>query len=110
MPNLRPTLARRPDLVVGIPVARAIFRLAFVMPSARFQLNEIPGPSFMALIMRSDGLGVKSRRQLGDGQRRRIHDISVDAHYSNRPDRRRRKRTACPQPDQFATGTSMLNG
>lgn len=43
MPNILPTLFRRPDLVVGMPVALAIFLFAEVMPSALFQLNESPG-------------------------------------------------------------------
>ena len=38
--NIFPTLFLRPDLVVGIPVALAIFFFADVMPSARFQLKE----------------------------------------------------------------------
>lgn len=32
-----------PDLVVGMPVAFDIFRLAFVIPNARFQLKDNPG-------------------------------------------------------------------
>ena len=43
IPNILPTLFRRPDLVVGMPVALAIFLFAEVMPSALFQLNESPG-------------------------------------------------------------------
>lgn len=43
IPNIFPTLFLRPDLVVGIPVALAIFLFADVMPSARFQLKERPG-------------------------------------------------------------------
>ena len=38
-----PILARRPCLVVGIPVAFAILRLAADMPVALFQLNDSPG-------------------------------------------------------------------
>lgn len=48
MPNMRPILARRPERVVGIPVDFANFRLAAVIPTARFHENVKPGPSFMA--------------------------------------------------------------
>lgn len=47
MPRMRPSSERRPDRVVGIPVAREILRFAAVTPSARFQENENPGPNFM---------------------------------------------------------------
>lgn len=40
---LRPILAWRPCRVVGIPVYRAIRRLAVETPSARFQLKDSPG-------------------------------------------------------------------
>ncbi len=43
---MRPSFALRPCRVVGMPVALAIFRLAFVMPKALFQLKESPGISF----------------------------------------------------------------
>jgi hypothetical protein len=46
MPKIRPSFERRPARVVGTPVARAILRLAAVRPTARFQLNDRPGPSF----------------------------------------------------------------
>ncbi len=42
MPNIFPNLLRLPDLVVGMPVTFEIFRFAFVMPSARFQLKDRP--------------------------------------------------------------------
>jgi hypothetical protein len=45
--KIRPNFARRPLRLVGIPVARAIFRFALVIPSARFQENDNPGPSFI---------------------------------------------------------------
>ena len=45
---MRPNFACRPVFVVGMPVAFAILRLALVTPSARFQENVRPGPSFMA--------------------------------------------------------------
>ena len=44
--NSLPSFARRPLRVVGIPVAREIFRFAFVTPRARFQLKDRPGISF----------------------------------------------------------------
>ena len=47
IPIQRPTLFRRPDLVVGIPVAFAIERFTFVTPSARFHEKVRPGPSFI---------------------------------------------------------------
>jgi hypothetical protein len=47
IPRMRPSLARRPERDVGIPVARANLRLAAVIPSARFHENVRPGPSFM---------------------------------------------------------------
>ena len=43
IPRNFPNLFRRPERVVGIPVAFAILRLTFVMPSARFQLKDRPG-------------------------------------------------------------------
>ena len=43
IPKIFPTLLRRPAFVVGIPVALAILRFAFVMPKARFQLKDRPG-------------------------------------------------------------------
>ena len=47
IPIQRPTLFRRPDLVVGIPVAFAIERFTFVTPNARFHEKVRPGPSFI---------------------------------------------------------------
>ena len=38
-----PTFLSRPAFVVGMPVLRANFCLAAVIPSARFQLNDNPG-------------------------------------------------------------------
>ena len=50
MPKILPTLFLRPDFVVGIPVAFAIFRLAEVMPRALLALNDTPGiPFFFAI-------------------------------------------------------------
>lgn len=43
IPKILPILFRRPDLVVGIPVALEILRLAFVIPRALFQLKVSPG-------------------------------------------------------------------
>ena len=43
IPKILPSLFLRPCLVVGMPVALAIFLFAFVTPNARFQLNERPG-------------------------------------------------------------------
>lgn len=43
---MRPSFERRPERLSGIPVAFEIFRLAVVIPSARFQENVSPGPSF----------------------------------------------------------------
>ena len=43
IPSFLATLFRLPCFVVGIPVAFAIFRLAFVTPTALFQLNVNPG-------------------------------------------------------------------
>ena len=52
IPKSRPTFAQRPCLVVGMPVALAIFLFALVIPSARFQLNDNPGiPFFFAIVM-----------------------------------------------------------
>lgn len=45
--KMRPTFERRPLRVVGIPVARAIFRFALVTPVARFHENDNPGASFI---------------------------------------------------------------
>jgi len=60
-PVILPILACRPCLDVGIPVALAIFRLAEVIPSARFQLNDNPGiPVFDRLAIQSPYLTVKS--------------------------------------------------
>jgi hypothetical protein len=42
MPSLRPTFARRPERVVGMPVLLAIFRLALVMPRKRRHENVRP--------------------------------------------------------------------
>jgi hypothetical protein len=44
---MRPNFERRPLRVVGIPVARAIFRFALVTPIARFHENDNPGASFI---------------------------------------------------------------
>jgi hypothetical protein len=41
-----PTFRCRPDFDQGIPVARDTLRLAFVIPTARFQLNP---PLFISL-------------------------------------------------------------
>ena len=49
MPKNLPNLARRPVRESGMPVVREIFRLAAVIPSARFQENVSPGPNFMPL-------------------------------------------------------------
>jgi hypothetical protein len=49
MPKNLPNLARRPVRERGMPVVREIFRLAAVIPSARFQENVSPGPNFMPL-------------------------------------------------------------
>ena len=46
---MRPTFCRRPDLVVGIPVALAKDLFAFEIPSARFHENDRPGISFFRL-------------------------------------------------------------
>lgn len=43
IPSILPILFLRPDFVVGIPVAFAIFRFAFVIPKARFHENDKPG-------------------------------------------------------------------
>jgi hypothetical protein len=51
IPNILPTFALLPLLVVGMPVAFAIFLLTLVMPKARFQLNVKPGiPDFFFAI------------------------------------------------------------
>ena len=42
-PIERATLRRRPERVVGTPKVFATLRFAFVMPKARFQLNDKPG-------------------------------------------------------------------
>jgi hypothetical protein len=39
---MRPTFRSRPDLVVGMPVARANLAFAALMPRARFAENEKP--------------------------------------------------------------------
>ena len=45
-----PIFLSRPDLVVGMPVLRAKFWRAWVMPKARFHENESPGiPVFVFL-------------------------------------------------------------
>jgi hypothetical protein len=46
--NIEPTLRCRPDFVQGTPVARETLRLAFVIPTARFQLKP---PLFMSLAL-----------------------------------------------------------
>jgi len=56
IPSIRPSFDRRPDFVVGMPVALAIDLFAFVMPRARFQLNDSPGISFFRLAMRHASL------------------------------------------------------
>lgn len=45
-----PILRSRPCLVMGMPVARAIFYLACMMPMARFQENVRPG-IFMGILV-----------------------------------------------------------
>lgn len=47
MPKNLPNLARRPERVRGMPVARETLRFAAVIPSARFQENVRPGPNFI---------------------------------------------------------------
>ena len=47
IPIQRPTLARRPLLLVGIPVVLEIERFNLVTPNARFHENVRPGPSFI---------------------------------------------------------------
>jgi len=49
-PIVLPIFLCRPDRDVGIPVALANLRFAFVTPVARFQLNESPGIPFFRLI------------------------------------------------------------
>ena len=51
MPNQRPSFALRPWRLVGILVARAILRLAAVMPIARFHENVRPGASFTPAVL-----------------------------------------------------------
>jgi len=57
-PIVLPIFLCRPDPEVGIPVALAILRFAFVTPVARFQLNESPGipffDSFSFLLSKKD--------------------------------------------------------
>lgn len=48
IPNIRPNLERRPDLLIGMPVAREILRFAFETPSALFHENDNPGPNFIS--------------------------------------------------------------
>ena len=48
IPNIRPNLERRPDLLVGMPVAREILRFAFETPSALIHENDNPGPNFIS--------------------------------------------------------------
>lgn len=48
-----PALARLPCLVVGMPVAFAIFLFADVTPSALFALNVTPGIFFAITILLS---------------------------------------------------------
>ena len=47
IPIQRPTLARRPLLLVGIPVALEIERFNLVTPNARFHEKVRPGPNFI---------------------------------------------------------------
>ena len=50
IPSSRPSFDRRPLFVVGILVAFAMERFAFVTPVARFQLKDSPGmPFFFAI-------------------------------------------------------------
>lgn len=52
IPSIFPTLFLRPCLVVGIPVALAIFLFADVTPVAFLQLNDNPGiPLFFLAII-----------------------------------------------------------
>lgn len=51
IPNSLPILFLRPCLVVGIPVALAIFLFIPVMPNARFQLKEKPGIMLFFLLL-----------------------------------------------------------
>lgn len=54
IPSIFPTLFLRPCLVVGIPVALAIFLFADVTPVAFLQLNDNPGiPLFFLAIISS---------------------------------------------------------
>ena len=45
-----PTLRWSPCFVVGIPVLRAIFCFAAVMPTARFSENDSPGIFIMKVV------------------------------------------------------------
>ncbi len=58
MPKNLPNLARRPVRESGMPVVREIFRLAAVIPSARFQENVSPGPNFIPLTVSVRIIGV----------------------------------------------------
>ena len=52
IPKILPSFERLPLLVVGIPVALAIFRFAEVIPVAFFQLKDNPGmPLFFLAII-----------------------------------------------------------
>lgn len=61
MPNIRPSLFRLPDLVVGTPVNFAILRFALVTPKARFQLKDRPG------ILNDLRLAIKNNHLSKDG-------------------------------------------
>jgi hypothetical protein len=51
IPSNLPSLRCLPDFVVGIPVAFEMFRFNFVIPSARFKLNDRPGiPVFVPFL------------------------------------------------------------
>ena len=80
--NTAPTLRWRPDLVHGIPVARATRRFAFVMPSWRFQLHP---PRFIAASVRSGCVGargIKRRKPYHRLPRLRGHVVPTEAEAS----------------------------
>jgi hypothetical protein len=56
-----PTLRSKPWRVVGIPVARAIFCLAAVIPTARFHEKDKPGSFIVLLVIR---LSLKSTEKI----------------------------------------------
>ena len=82
MPSHLPIFIRRPPRDNGMPVFRVTRRFAFVTPIARFQENEIPGPSFIAPPQVLINLVVPCSRQISSATRATGSMATQRAHLS----------------------------